>query len=106
MQLTLKDENDLVLDLTGWTFRGKIRKRFADTASVIDFTIAPNSPATDGIINVSLTAVQTAALPIAMPTSAERKLTQWAYDIEGQDPTGVVFRFLEGAANISPEVTR
>lgn len=90
------------LDITGYTLRAQLRRRVADTSLLVNFTTAIVTPAV-GACRLSLTAAQTAALP----SSGSKDLPiACVYDFEIESPTGVVSRVLEGAAFISPEVTR
>jgi hypothetical protein len=108
MTLTLKDENKDSIDLSGLTFRGKIKKAFTDTTSQADFNfnvLNQSNAATKGKVEVSLTAAQTAS--ISAPTKgASRTLTIMVYDIESESPTGQVVRWLQGDVSVSPEVTK
>lgn len=106
--LTLKDYNSIPINLDGLTFRGKLKKTFADVAAVANFTFTvlnQSIPDNVGKVTVSLSAITTAALE----TSANgtlRTLTTMVYDIESENATGFVTRWLQGEAKISPEVTK
>jgi hypothetical protein len=104
--LTIKDEVGAPMDLTGFTFRGKIKKSFSDAASVVDFSFNLLNQVTDtGKVEVSLTAIQTASIP-APAQGTSRTLAKFVYDIESVDGSGFVRRWLEGDALVSPEVTK
>jgi hypothetical protein len=107
LTITVKDSNGDPVDLTGLTFRGKIKKSFQDVSSVADFTfnvLDQTVQDTLGKLEFSLSAVETAA--IAAPAKGtERTLTYLVYDIESEVALGFVKRLLEGKAIISPEVT-
>ena len=83
-----------LLDLTGYTVLGQIRKTFDSTASASMTTTITN--ATSGEIAISLTDTQTAAL------SAGRY--QWDLRITGG--SGTVTRVVEGVVTINPSVSR
>lgn len=88
------------LNLTGYTVRMQGRSSHASSAVVLNsasnvtitFVASTNS-----VITVTMSAVNTALLPA--PSSG-------VYDLEAESPTGVVYRILEGAYSVSPEVTR
>jgi hypothetical protein len=108
LTLTLKDVNANPINLTGLTFRGKLKKAFTDTLATADFSfnvLDQSIPATIGMVEVSLSATTTAGLE----TSAKgtiRSLTSLVYDIESVDGVGFVTRWLQGEAKVSPEVTK
>jgi hypothetical protein len=108
MILTLKDEYKNAIDLTGLTFRGKIKKAFTDTTSQADFVFNvfdQSDSSTKGQVEVKLTATQTAAM--SAPTKgAARTLTMMVYDIESESLAGEVVRWLQGDVSVSPEVTK
>jgi hypothetical protein len=83
------------LDLTGYTFAGKIRDEKEDTSAMISFTIVITNALT-GAIQVSLTAAQTSTLTAGTAY----------YDIEMTRDSGEIIRLLEGVVNISREITR
>lgn len=89
------------LDLTQYNPRGQIKEQ-ASSALIVDFTFVVNS-ATQ--MTISLTAVQTAALPAT--GKAYNDTYQATYDIELAHKTNsTVIRFLNGYVAISPEVTK
>ena len=88
------------IDLTAWTFTGQVRKTFDAATVVATFTFVKADQTTDpGKVVMSLTAVQTSAIP------ALKKLTDYVYDIEAVYST-TTKRLLEGKATLSAEVTR
>ena len=94
LSLTARDENSNLLNLTSYSGRAKLKNRYSDTGSLVDFTTSIDVP-TSGVLSISLTAAQTAALPI----------TKAIYDVEIYNISGTVMRLLNGHAEISPEVT-
>ena len=90
----LEDENDTVIDLTGYTVRASMRKHYA-SSSATSFTTTIDSPATLGKVTIALTAVQTALL---VPG-------RYVYDLE-IEINSVVTRVLEGMITVTPSVTR
>jgi hypothetical protein len=87
--------NGALLNLTGYSARGKIRKSYASTTSV-DFTIAIPNP-TLGELVISLSS----------STSLTLKAGRYVYDIEiyRSSPSEVV-RVLEGQVEITPSVVQ
>ncbi len=95
--LTLKDSLNAPIDLTGAVVEGMIRAGSKKGKKLVDFTFMLNIPATDGVINVSLTAAQTAALP-------DDENHPHYYDIKATYG-GKTVRVVEGTVTISRQVT-
>lgn len=109
LDMTLTDENGDRIDLTGHTFRGQVRASFSDSAIVATMSFTPGDqtqPATKGTVKATISAANTTTIPVPANTdSPERPITKMIYDIESE-VAGTVYRWLQGAAMISPEVTR
>lgn len=106
MQLTINDSLGAPIDLTGHVFRGQIRKTISDTAIQASFTFALLNQITDpGKVSITLTPADTSAIAVPAQRTVLRSPVAMSYDIESA-LGGVVYRWLEGTANISPEVTR
>ena len=107
--LTLTNPDNSRIDLTGHVFRGKVRKNLNDASALADFSFTlldQTNPTTKGQVTWTMSAATTAGLPIpASPQDAKRPLYKALYDVESEIG-GVVTRWLEGAASISPEVTK
>lgn len=94
--ITVEDQDGIVFNLTGYTARGQIRKTYSSSTSV-NFTVAISSPASNGKIEISLTALQTLAF----------KPGRYVYDIEiVQTSSGSVTRVIEGQVEVNPRVTQ
>jgi hypothetical protein len=93
--LTLQDDQNAPIDLTGAVLEGMIRAGSKSGKKLVDFTLGLNIPATDGVINVSLTEAQTAALPVD---------DSHAYDIKATY-AGKTIRVIEGTVTVSQQVT-
>ena len=93
-QFEAKTDAGVVIDLTGSTLDGMIRKSFASTTAT-SFTTAIVS-ATAGTFTLALTDVQSAAL--------ERG--RHVYDVRVTDSTSTITRIQAGVATVSPSVTR
>jgi hypothetical protein len=83
------------IDLSGYTAAGQIRKTYSSSTAV-DFTVAVASPASAGILNISLSNTQTNAM----------KAGRYVYDVEITNSGGVKTRVLEGQVEITPGVTQ
>lgn len=104
--LTIRDSLDAPIDLTGFVFSGQIRKKYSDTSVLASFSFTILDQGTDtGKVRMSMTAANTALIPVEKAESAEKKLTQYCYDVE-MNTGSTVDRILEGVVSISPEVTR
>lgn len=83
------------IDLSGYTAAGQIRKTYSSSTAV-DFTVAIASPASAGVLNISLSNTQTNAM----------KAGRYVYDVEITNSGGVKTRVLEGQVEITPGVTQ
>lgn len=101
--ITLKDSNDDPIDLTGRTFRGKIRDKIQG-AEIAQFTITVPTPA-DGTFVIELSATVTAGIPVPKGTDANRTKATYIYDVEMVYPNSDVARVIQGKAVVSGEVT-
>ena len=102
VKLELVDENGAAKDLTNHLVAAKLKKTYnsTDSADIVTFSAQIPTPASDGIINLTLTNTQTDAM----------KTGRWVYDCEisfnDSDGNEIVERILEGKATITPSVTR
>ena len=88
------------LNLTGYTVRMQGRSSHASSTIVLNSSTnvtITTAPGINSVITVTINATNTALLPA--PSSG-------VYDLEAESPGGVVYRILEGAYSVSPEVTR
>lgn len=93
--ITVTDASGSVINLTGYTARGQIRKHYTSTTAVnLSFTFG--SPRTEGKLTLSLSNVQTANMAAG----------RYVYDVEIISASNVISRLVEGIATITPEVTR
>lgn len=94
--VTVKDANGNPFDLTGYTAAAKMAKGYASTRTRTNFTATVAADATTGVVTLSLSATDTAAL------DAER----YVYDLEiTQTSSGNVTRVIEGVISVRPQVT-
>jgi hypothetical protein len=94
--ITVKDANGNAFNLTGYTAEAKMAKGYASTRTRTTLTSTIASDPTTGVVSLTLTASQTAAL------DAER----YVYDVEiTQTSSGTVTRVIEGIITVRPNVT-
>ena len=94
-QITVYEtDGTTVQNLTGYTVASQLRKNYTSTAYT-PINATNNSP-TSGIIIMSLTATQTAAL----------KSGRYVYDLQITAADGTVTRVIEGVITLRPEVTK
>lgn len=86
--------DSLPLDLTGYTLRGKIKKRYSDTVATMAFTASFPAPTT-GHARLTLSA-STTAVPAA---------GKYVYDVELEDGAGTVVPLYYGCFCLLPEAT-
>jgi hypothetical protein len=94
--VTVKDANGDVFDLTGYSASAKMAQGYASTRTRVAFSTAIGTP-TSGVITLSLTADQTNALDAP---------ARYVYDVEilrASDST--ITRVIEGIITVSPSVT-
>ena len=88
-------------NLTGYSVAGKLApSHYSDSADKISFTASVASPSTDGVVNLSLTNLQTDAL---------NPKKRYVYDVEishvDSDANTLIERVLEGYITVTPSVT-
>jgi len=93
--VTVKDANGNNFDLSGYTALAKLAKGFSSTRTRTTMTTTVNSDPTTGIVTLSLTAAQTAALDAP---------ARYVYDLEITSGATVT-RVIEGVINVRPNVT-
>lgn len=101
-RIAVTDSSDNALNLSGYTTRGYARSYYGASGVLIDLdpdVVSGDSPdylsVVSGLVDINLTAAQTAALPVH----------QAVYDVEMYNDAGTVTRILQGKVNVSPEVT-
>ena len=91
--ITLEDTSGAIVDLTGYTAAGMIRRTYLSTTST-SFTTSIPDP-TSGEIKIQLDANTTGAL----------KSGRYVYDLEITSSGGAVSRVVEGQLEVNPGVT-
>ena len=95
--VTLAGNDGAAFDLTGHSVEAKMAKGYASTRTSTTITSTVASDATTGVVSLTLTSTQTAALD-----APER----YVYDVEiTQTSTGTVTRVIEGIISVRPKVT-
>lgn len=106
IRLLIRDESLNPIDLTGHVFSGQIRKTASGDDIQASFTFNLLDQIVDtGKVEVLLSSASSSAIDVLPSPRAERTITFMAYDIESVF-NGVTKRWLQGVAEISPEVTR
>ncbi len=99
--------NNTPIDLTGESFRGKIRETASSSASLADFVLTLKDQLTNpGEVEWVLSATNTASIPAVTSESATRAISTYCYDIERVYANGDVDRVFQGLVKFSPEVTK
>jgi hypothetical protein len=93
--LTITDENDNILDLTGYSANAHIRRHYtSETAKVLGCTFAADR--TSGRLTLSF----------GSEISAGMESGRYVYDVEILSGLNTRSRLVEGICTITPEVTR
>lgn len=100
--LTIKDSNDVAIDITGYTFRAQARLAIEDTSPAFSFTFTLKDQTTNtGEVEMTLPNA-TASLIECI----DNVKTKYFYDIEMVDTNSKVTRLMYGKITVYPEVTR
>jgi hypothetical protein len=91
--VTLEDTSGAIVDLTGYTAAGMIRRTYLSTSST-SFTTSIPDPTT-GEIKIQLASSVTGAM----------KAGRYVYDLEITSSGGAVSRVVEGQLEVNPGVT-
>lgn len=101
----LKDGDGVVIDITGYTIRVTARKSHNKEPVIIELDndtlggITLTDP-TNGIFHYAVSAATTAAI------NSNKEITNGVWDMELEDPSGNVDRYMEGSFEFSPEVSK
>lgn len=95
LKVIAKDPNNNIVNLSGFDVRSQLKCTYGATGELASFNVQVDSGQLEsGLINMSLTAAQTAALPV----------TRGVYDVEIFSGD-FALKVLQGKAFIQPEVT-
>jgi len=103
MELTVTDNNDNPINITGWQVRGQIRKTYKSTEKTADWVCIITDGA-NGKVTVSLPATTTANIPCG--ATINEPASQYVYDIEAEDTNGDVVELMRGKLFVKYEVTK
>jgi len=93
--LTVTNDAGSVVDLTGYTANGHIRKHYTSSTAV-PFSVTFTSPRSTGKLTISLSRTVTANIEAG----------RYVYDVEITDSANTRSRLVEGIVTVTPEVTR
>ena len=93
--ITVTDDAGAVVDLTGYTGSGQIRKHY-DSSTSTTFALVFGSPRSDGVVTLTLGRTVTANLESG----------RYVYDVELTSAANTRSRLIEGMVTVTPEVTR
>ena len=91
--ITVTDNDGNVVNLTNYTYGGKIKKNYDSSTSVSFAT--PTTPGSNGQIVIRLTDTQTKALEPG----------RYVYDVEIFSSGGATTRVVEGQVEVTPGIT-
>jgi hypothetical protein len=92
------------LDVSTWTFEGQIRSDYSDPTILASFVFTAGLSSNE--VTASITAANTALIPVNPATNFEVTPTLYCYDIIATLPDHVtVTRYMYGPVVVSPEVT-
>lgn len=91
--INVTDDDDTVIDLTGYTGAAQMRKHYT-SVTFYAFDVSINGPL--GIVTLSMAANSTNNIPAG----------RYVYDCELTDTQGKTSRLVEGIVTITPNVTR
>ena len=99
LTVTWKDSTGAAINLTGYSARMQVRETYSSASTIVSLTNGSGITlgGAAGTIAILISATTTAAL--TAPFSG-------VYDLELVSAGGVVTRLLQGAATVTPEVTR
>jgi len=101
--VTIRNPDTSPVNITGWMFRGQIRKTAADATIAASF-VSEIVSALNGQFRFWISDEATAA--IAAGDNIMSAQSQYVYDFEAQDAAGNVVPLFYGAARVFREVTR
>lgn len=95
LPLTVKDENDTVIDMSGYSFLAQARTRAKAAAVAFTFTVDDTDAATGVLV-----------LEVAAATTADVPAGTYEWDLQWTDGAGDIRTILAGVVTVRPEVSR
>lgn len=95
LSITWKDDNDALVDLTGFTGRMHIRDK-VNSVAYVDITPYVSLGTTNGLVTINIPASAT----------IDWAFTTGVYDLEVESSAGAISRLIQGTITIDEEVTR
>lgn len=109
LNLTVKNVNGALMDLTGYTARMQIRPTYS-SATVTESLSSANGEITintvTSVMSLQLAAARTANISVDMNAGSIPPRTKYVYDLELLDPGVGVTKLLFGEVTVYGEVTR
>lgn len=99
LNLVWKDSGGTPINLTGYTARMQVRRKYSDPVILLNFTTENGAIVLGGALG-TIVVTGLATLTDDLPAKP------CVYDLELISASGFVTRLIEGAATITPEVTR
>jgi hypothetical protein len=96
---TWKDSSGTAVNLTGYTARMQVRATYDSSSTILSLTSSSGITLGGSAGTIAITASATTTAALTAPWSG-------VWDLELVSGGGEVTRLLEGAATVSPEVTR
>jgi hypothetical protein len=100
--VTMKTPAGMVIDLTGCSFTGKIRRRASDTVVIATLSTSIIDVA-NGVWTIGLPASATSAIPAGETLSEFKSLYTW--DMKMQDASGKIIPLYYGDCKVFREVS-
>jgi len=99
LTITWKDSAGTAINLDGYTARMQVRETYSSATSIVSLTNGAGITLGGAAGTVAIVISATTTTALTAPFSG-------VYDLELVNAAGVVTRLLQGAATVTPEVTR
>jgi len=94
--ITLTNDDNTAIDLTGYTFECQIRKSYYSTNATANIAVTIEGDAANGAVRLSLDSANTANI----------KAGRYLYDLKMTDDEDTTIRVIEGIVTITPQVSK
>ena len=105
--LTIKDSAGVVVNLTGYSFAGQIRRHYGDTKKLADFAfniLDQGISGNVGKVEMAISNANTSLIPATL--NPDGTLMDYVYDVEMTNASSFKDRIIRGPIVFIPEVTR